>query len=415
MTEIAERAENDRRPASGEYLDGRDRLPAGLRVVYLGPDITDSATFRRCEAWHRLGVVVRSFTFERAAGTVDRATDWSHTPLGPMPYGLGPGRLKALARAFRTLDRNRDAFAADIVWARNLDLGLFALARRRAGTKLVYEVLDIHPALTRGDVVGAIFRWLERRLLARVDLVVVSSPAFAEAYFRTRTPYRGPTFLLENKVCIKLDHFSEEVLAAVRHGPSDTGVLRIGVVGRLRCGRSLELLGAALDRCLRPLQIHVFGYPETHVEEAFAALRARGDAVVWHGRFAYPDDLPEVYGQLDLAWDVVFDELQPLNGRWLLPNRIYEGGLFAVPAIALAGTETGRWIDEVGGGWLLPEGNPDELVTLLDGLDRTALDRVRQHLTTVPRTRFIDGYADHAAALATLLPTALPEHETGEG
>jgi succinoglycan biosynthesis protein ExoL len=237
---------------------------------------------------------------------------------------------------------------------------------------------------------------------------VVSSPAFADAYFRTRTPYRGPIFLLENKVCMPLDGFAPAVLEAARQGPADGEVLHVGVVGRLRCSRSLELLGAVLGRCRRRLRVHVFGYPEANAETAFQALLAHGDAVVWHGRFAYPEDLPKVYGQLHLNWCVVFDELQPLNGRWLLPNRIYEGGLFAVPAIALAGTETGRWIEGIGGGWLLHDEGVEPLVALLDGLAPDDLGAARARLQATPRRRFVDGYADHAEALARVAPVPAP-------
>ncbi len=394
-----------------------ESMEPGLSLVYVGPDMGDAATFRRCEVFAAIGVSINSFAFDRRAGTVERKPRWPHVDLGPMAYGVGLGRLRALARALaRLIARRRTIAAARLLWARNLDLALLMLAVAGKRQRLAYEVLDIHPMLTRQGHVGRVFRWLERRVLARADLVVVSSPAFVHAYFRHYTPYRGPVFLLENKVCAPLDTFSPDRLAVARAGPGAQAPLAIGLVGRLRCARSLRLLEGLLQRTRRRVEVHVFGYAETTAADAFASLLAQGDRVTWHGRFAYPDDLPDVYRRLSLNWCVVFDEHEPLNGLWLLPNRIYEGGLFAVPAIALVGTETGRWVERVGGGWLLDAAIDDDggvaaLTKLIDGLDATALADKRRHLAAQPVTHFMDGYQDHEAVLRAL--TAMPGTSDG--
>src|SRR3546814_11862491 len=53
--------------------------------------------------------------------------------------------------------------------------------------------------LVRGSV-SRLFRWAERQLLKRSDLLVVSSPGFDRHYFRSVQGYRGRLFLLENKI-----------------------------------------------------------------------------------------------------------------------------------------------------------------------------------------------------------------------
>ena len=89
-----------------------------------------------------------------------------------------------------------------MLYVRNLDLALLAwvatlLTRSRA--PLVYEVLDVHPGLTKQGLRGAILRWLERRILKRCELLVVSSPAFLNNYYRPVQGYKADAFLLENK------------------------------------------------------------------------------------------------------------------------------------------------------------------------------------------------------------------------
>lgn len=61
------------------------------------------------------------------------------------------------------------------------------------------------------------------------------------------------------------------------------------------------------------------------------------------GPYRYPDDLPDIYASVDFNWCFDFSA-NGGNSAWLLPNRVYEGGLFHCPALALAGTETAAWV-----------------------------------------------------------------------
>ncbi|MEG7700648.1 glycosyl transferase family 1, partial [Listeria monocytogenes] len=84
------------------------------------------------------------------------------------------------------LTRWRDLRAADVVYVRNLDMALVAWASARlAGSRapLVYEVLDIQRLMVRPDWVGRIARAVERWILGRSALLVVSSPDFVSRYF----------------------------------------------------------------------------------------------------------------------------------------------------------------------------------------------------------------------------------------
>src|SRR3546814_8211050 len=77
-----------------------------------------------------------------------------------------------------------------------------ALAGKRlsgARAPLIYEVLDVQRVFLGSGPVSRLFRWAERQLLKRSDLLVVSSPGFDRHYFRSVQGYRGRLFLLENR------------------------------------------------------------------------------------------------------------------------------------------------------------------------------------------------------------------------
>ena len=77
-------------------------------------------------------------------------------------------------------------------------------------------------------------RACERWLLARVDLLLVSSPAFLTHYFEARQCYSGPSLLVENKVV----EFERTKLPAHRPTAPPGPPWRIGWFGILRCRAS---------------------------------------------------------------------------------------------------------------------------------------------------------------------------------
>ncbi|MGR5543340.1 hypothetical protein ACPV5V_32785, partial [Vibrio campbellii] len=64
------------------------------------------------------------------------------------------------------------------------------------------------------------------------------------------------------------------------------------------------------------------------------------------GPYVFPDDLADIYNNAHFNWTLDFFE-QGGNSEWLLPNRIYEGGLFALPPLYRAGNYTAQVLDSL--------------------------------------------------------------------
>ena len=110
--------------------------------------------------------------------------------------------------------------------------------------------------------------------------------------------------------------------------------------------------------------------------------------LVYRGRYRYPNDLADIYGQLDLIWAGDFHDAN-FNSRWLLPNRVYEGGYFGVPPVAPADSETGRWVESRSSGWLVDDPLDDSLFRLVTSLTHEEIHRQRCELLSLDRDRFV--------------------------
>jgi succinoglycan biosynthesis protein ExoL len=381
------------------------------RIAFFGHDAGDAAVRRRANGFMADGLEVSGFMMRRGEAA---PTPWTNVDLGQTFSGAYLQRIKSIITGARIASDARDELArADIIYARNLDMLATAfLAKRLAklDTPVIYECLDVHRLMTRKDIIGEVFRRGERALLRRCRRLVVSSPGFLTNYFEVRHPGAFKPVLLENRI-------AEGGAGAPRPARAPTPVdasasLRLGWVGVLRCRRSMGLLMDVARKLGDRVQIDLHGVPALREIPDFHEQVAALPNLKYHGRYRSPEDLSTIYGALDVVWAGDFMEAG-YNSVWLLPNRIYEGGYFAVPPIAPAGTQTARWIADRKAGFVLPE--PLDL-TLPDLVSQIAADRRRilerrTALLDLPEETFIQP----AGELLKIIEDALGKNESAPG
>jgi succinoglycan biosynthesis protein ExoL len=326
------------------------------------------------------------------AGLADPAAAGDVVPLGQTVDRHYGKRLPRLALGIaRALTRWRDLRAADVVYVRNLDMALVAWASARlAGSRapLVYEVLDIQRLMVRPDRVGRIARAVERWILGRSALLVVSSPDFVTRYFAPVQGFAGPWHLLENKV---MAHRLAEVAHRLERGRVAGPPWVIGWFGTLRCRRSLTILAAVARALGHSVRIVIAGrLSEEDIDpQVFAATLARHPNMTFRGPYANPGELPDIYGGVHFSWAVDYLD-DGLNSDWLLPNRLYEGGLCGALTLARADTATGRYAEAEGLGWAFPEPLEASVIAFLSTLDAGTYARMQAGLLACETGTFVD-------------------------
>jgi hypothetical protein len=365
-----------------------------MKIAYFVHDLTDPAVARRVRMLQAGGAEAVVLGFRRE----DRApSDVAGAPvvdLGRTYDGRLGHRAKATALAALSARRFRDQVqGAEVILARTLEMLAIAQAARRAcGAKarLVYECLDIHRLMLGEGAKSRAMRAVERALMRRADLLVVSSPAFLSAYFEPRQGVGRelpiPTLLVENKV-LELEGAGDPAPAGPPADPPPGPPWRIGWFGAIRCRKSLDILTGLAARRPDLVEVRIHGRPAYAEFEAFDAQVAAAPGVSFGGPYK-PADLPGLYGGVHFCWAIDYME-EGLNSSWLLPNRLYESGRYGAPAIALEDVETGRRLAELGVGLRIAE--PSKLEAVLDALTPPAYARLRGELAAVPRSCFSAG------------------------
>jgi succinoglycan biosynthesis protein ExoL len=377
-------------------------------VAYFGPDVDDPAARRRVAQWRYAGFGVLPLAFSRDNRA--RRGQEEFISLGRvMPLSRMRRVLPLALAAIRLVARRRVLAVVDLFIARNLDIALLALfARWAAGSSapVVYEVLDINPSCTKGGWQGALMRLLERWVLARANLLVVSSPYFGTDYYEAILHYRRPWFLLENKIPRWVSDEQRPPAAIRGAAPRQAEATgkrpwRIGWFGYLDDEKSWDILRSMARELPQQVEIHVRGRPYTNFDMTrFLADVEQLGNVIYGGPYRNPEDLAEAYGAVDIVWSIDCN-FPTANSKWLLTNGLYEAGYFGKPALGLLGTAVGEFLSTNGSGWCLNEPLAESLLEFARELTAEEYEAKRELVAGLSRDLFVE--TDDIPRLWTLL------------
>lgn len=360
-----------------------------MRIAYCVHDLHDVAVARRIALLRGEGHEVRVAGFRRRDAVPGEVAGAPALDLGRTRDGALAARIASVLRHVVLPGRLRAMCVdAEVLVARNLESLVLAARVRRPGQRLVYECLDIHRLLLGEGPASRVLHAIERWAMRAVKLVVVSAPAFRDGYFVARRGWRGPVLLVENKV--------QEPVAQGAPAARPERPLTIGWFGMLRCRKTLGVLGDIAARSHGRVEVVIAGRPSAAEFADFEAEVADMPGVTFLGPYS-PADLPALFARIDFIWAIDWFE-EGLNSAWLLPNRLYEGLAHGAVPLALAGVETGRWLQAAGVGICLAD-PAAELPGFLAALDLPRLHALREAVAALPPGR-VRMLPDEARAVA---------------
>jgi succinoglycan biosynthesis protein ExoL len=320
------------------------------KVAFFGHNFNEPAVRKRARLFDLAGFDVIGVMPHR--GT-PKPADFDLVSLGETRDNYYISRLKPFLKCIAITPRNTPKLKdIDLIYARNLDMLAFAHGyrlRNRLKVPIIYECLDIHNLLVGSGHVASMLRRLEGALLKRSDMLVYSSERYNDAYFAVHHAGVYRSRLVENRL-----NSTDVTQRPVTPRSHKKGRLKLGWIGNLRCRRSLTLLTQLGKKFSPNLEIYVHGYPARSVFPNFEEELEQADGITYFGPYDGSVDLPNIYDNLDVVWAGDWFEAEG-NSVWQIPNRIYEGGYFGVPAIASQRAETGHKIRDWGAGWVFNE------------------------------------------------------------
>ncbi|GAL11907.1 glycosyltransferase [Vibrio astriarenae] len=379
-----------------------------MNILYIVHDLNDAAVHRRVAMLEAGGANITLMGFFRgkepnlSSSTISLGQTHDASFLHRV---LSISKAKLMLKqclATHQIGRNNH----DLIIARNLDmLALGVAANKKLDLPLVYECLDIHRFLIHSGVLGRLFRQLEQSLTRSASMLITSSQGFVDHYFRPISKASLPTLVLENKV------FTTKPLPTVEPQASVNGPIIITWNGAIRCSRSLDILCDVSNKMAGRVKVVIRGKPAYTEFNDFQAIIDSHAHIEFLGPYQFPDDLAQIYSSAHFNWTLDYFE-EGGNSEWLLPNRIYEGGLFSTPPLYRRGNFTAQTLEALQIGCplkgLTNQEITDEVVDFLSRLNQGNYQQLVQASLSVPTSRWLFDTAQAKSLVATLQQLSLP-------
>lgn len=370
-----------------------------MRVVFLLPIVAHARHNKRISALEALGIDPTVLAFERTSYS-GKPLPSGYTSLGRIEHRHYYRRIFPLLKAVpvvRAAAKGADAlyvFGVD-----NLLLARLATSTLRTPPKIVCEIGDIFEIQIGAGFASRSLRWLERSLLKRTHLLVVTSNAFVTGYY---AGILGCTDLNYQVIENKVDKSTIPPEANSALTPRSDGVLHIGYFGILRCQRSWKVLRECAVQGNGRVQIHLRGLPRGL--DDFESTIQETPNISYGGPYVSPDDLPNMYQQVDLAWIATY--ISKTHSMWARTNRFYEASYFRRPMIAQAGTQDGLLVEQKGVGVCVDVRDVDASVARVLSLEQAKVTEWQKNVATLPER--VSCYTDEHEKLVEQILNAKP-------
>lgn len=247
----------------------------------------------------------------------------SSTKVGKMVDGKYWGRIFIYIRLLFILIRH----STKKVYCTSPDQALISIL---AGKKVIMEAGDLYQV----DGKNRVFKILDYFILPRLSGLVITSPFFYSGYFYKFDNFlRDKTIVVENKLPIE---FLEKINLYRGVLKSESKIInrKLGLVGSL-----------AFKESLLKIKDFIVSHPEYELNIYGDGLYTIFDGipnVSYHGRFRSPEDLPDIYANIDV--NIILYDYGNNNVKLALPNKLYESIAFLTPILCASNVALSEYV-----------------------------------------------------------------------
>lgn len=368
------------------------------RAVILSPTSSQPRYHRRASMLLAAGYTVEVYAFERNFYVENTfPSSVTVTSLGEIESGRYFTRIPKLLRAVFRVRRyeKRHSTAPALVYAFGLDMAMIGKLAMPTSIPLVYEVGDVQNPLPHDRAASKFFSLVERNVMARCQMLAVTSPGFISDYFGILNPeIVQKTMVIENKLAREIaEKFSRPSKPKVPTRP-----LKIGYIGAFKYENCIFPLIHAVAKRKGDFELHFYG--DGSLKKDILEYVAKHDNVFYHGSFASTQDLQKIYDAVHLSY-VVYDNHDP-NVRMALPNKLYDGPYFGVPLVVAENTLLAKRVRELGIGLVADPRAENYADVLLDGLSPELLTNLSAAALKLELCHMVESYDEIVPVLSRL-------------
>lgn len=242
----------------------------------------------------------------------------------------------------------------------------------------IYEECDLVHTYLSKPLLIKVFEIIDKRIIAKSLHTVLTSEGFARYHNLERG---GRVSLIANRL-------SPSILSLPSQPKRkfDPNHLSLGFVGGVRY-EALARFAETFATAYPQHDFHFFGFVGDAERERFARLESYRN-VYFHGRFTNPDDLPEIYSQINCV--LATYDTESVNVRYAEPNKLYEAIYFRTPIIVSSGTFLADKVRSLNIGWSVDALDANDVKSLIGSLTEEAYSQKVASIMKIPQSEAIE-------------------------
>lgn len=303
-----------------------------MKIIFFINSLQQQRCYKRIREFISKGYEIEAYGFEREGSKVPIVKGIEPISLGFISAQMSNAqRLLIMRQAIKPIALRHKHNKDCIFYYFLLDVAMAGYSVSRH--PFIYEESDLSQAYIKNKIIRTTLDIIDRHIIKKSILTIFTSSGFLKYHYNGEQ--KENTIVVPNKLDKRILQFT------YNSQPIDYNRIKFGYVGHIR-HKSTIRFATIIAQYFPKHEVHLYGTvrPEINIEE----LKQYNNIYI-HGCFTNPDDLPQIYENIDLLLAPEYDEYEE-NGKYAEPNKLYDAIYFRKPIITNPYTHTAEIIAE---------------------------------------------------------------------
>lgn len=347
-----------------------------MKIVFIINSISAQRCIKRVEEFIANGYEVDVFGFSRKMAVPLEPKNFRLNVIGTfenaMPFAK---RLKLMCKSIKDVIRKYESENV-IYYLFQLDVALsFKLVTHC--NKYIYEESDLMHTYISNRLVKNLLEYVDKWIINKSILSIFTSEGFLNYHYGDSKP---------NNTIVVPNRLNQSIQTLCLQEKVESNCLRVGFVGFPRY-KSIINFASFFCRNYKEHEFHFYGDSSNLSENDLENLKKYSNCY-FHGSFRNPEDLPQIYSQIDLVLSTYDTDYE--NVRYAEPNKIYESIYFETPIIVSENTFLEKKIKKLGIGYSVNANNENEVILLIDRIAKNGMKTEIDACKLIPKDKCIN-------------------------
>lgn len=312
--------------------------------------------------------------------SLNRPTDFDINIIGEIKHANYFLRIKGIVSGVKKVlkaTKGKDV----LYYIPNVEVAM--IFRMLCSADYVYEESDLKHTYVSSKLVQGLLERIDKKIIRKSVVSAFTSEGFVKFHFGDNPP---------QNICYVFNRLNTGILnlPVPEKKSVDTSHIRFGFVGKVSF-RSIVAFAKCIVEKYPQHEMHFYGTANAKYEKEVEELSTHPNMHL-HGRFKNPDDLPNIYKDLDIV--VALYDVDSLNVLYAEPNKLYEAMYYRTPILVSSGTYLAEKVKRLGIGFDIDATNPANIDSFIAGLTEQKIKEKIMHAEKIDRLMAVNDNSD---------------------